>query len=109
MVGAVGIKLIAQIEGLTTTLFSSAVLDSRLKAADHPITSVNRCLRTGLLTSVADRQPITPCVQPAEFLPSMEQQFSPFLRAVRHCGVSLAFHNCATLTSNPVRHRLKQQ
>ena len=64
---------------------------------------------TGLLASVADRQPTTPRVQPAEFLPSMEQQFSSFLRALRLCGVFLALHDCVTLTSNPVRHRLKPQ
>src|SRR6202521_2207262 len=37
----------------------------------------------GLLASAAERQPTTPRVQPAEFLPSKEQPFSSFLKALR--------------------------
>src|SRR6266446_4894323 len=41
LVGAVGIEPIAQIQALTITLFSSAIFDSRLKAAaDHSMTLV---------------------------------------------------------------------
>jgi hypothetical protein len=37
-----GIEPIAQIQSLTTTLFSSAIFDTRLKAADRPISTNNQ-------------------------------------------------------------------